>query len=115
MTNDAKPNGIVYSHDDGTVSVYEMRTEGRQILEIRVDNADPELRIGFARPDWEKTGDVVRYRGGVALRGLTSYQVGPSEADVEVKDHIITDTIRTWVYPRVGYLMADVYVPKDGA
>jgi len=114
--------GIGYVEDVKTWSVYHVVTGGRPILEISVNNEDPELKIWVGRPNSRRAdveNDIMSLTmlgapivtKGVATSG--THEVGGSDVSPgELKDHIDGISVYQYVLPRLIWLLADVYVPK---
>jgi len=121
VAKDGNGTGLVYRVDEKTWSVYDMWFEDRVIFEVAVNNTDPELKIYVGRlaatwamvhdldDDEMSFGDLIETKGR-AKRG--THEVGGTPVSPgEIKDHIDGATIQSYVYPRLLFLMAAVYVP----
>lgn len=121
MAKDMNGSGLVYKEDVGTWSVYQMWFEHRVVFEVTVDNADPELKIyvGKQSATWAKVNDVPAVQAtsgelietkGRAAKG--THEVGGTpDSPGDLKDHIDGMSVQSYVYPRVMFLMAAVFVP----
>jgi hypothetical protein len=114
------PRGLVYRGDVDTLSVYDFWLRGRVVLEVVVNNVDPDLRIYVAAPgsvteidDTVKTDGVLRPTSGQAVK--KTFYVPSTTADSVpdgLHEHIASDSIRTYVNPRLAVLLAKVFVPE---
>lgn len=109
---DENGNGLAYRGDVDSWSVYDLWIENRVVLRVVIDNDDPELSIGFSRPDVDAP---LLYRGGHARTALYSYKDGPGEADWRVVEHIDGDSVREFIYGQLVFVLADAYRPKEPA
>lgn len=113
--------GIGYIQDVGTWSVYHIMMKGREVLEISVDNEDPDLKIWVGRPGSREAAvtnsEILLSMLGapIVTKGRAKkelHEVGGSDTTPgELKDHIDGMTVYGYVITRLPVLMADVYVP----
>lgn len=117
-----KGEGIGYVHDLTSWSIYEVHTGGRSILEISIDNDDPELIIYVGRPGARKADitDSVIEQEMVGLPVKTNgrakkyeHEVGGTpESPGDLKVHIDGITVYRYILPRIVRFLADIYIPK---
>jgi len=107
---DESGNGLVYVGDERTHSVYHMFVGGRVIFWVTIDNEDPELRIFAHRPDVTRNLRHSVQVPGHAAMSLYSYQVGPTEADFRVEEHIVSRSVQWYVYTQLASILFALYV-----
>lgn len=138
MAVDQNGNGLRYRDNQGKYSVYELVVQHRPVVEIVVDNDDSDLKIYVAKP-----GTVFSLVTGLSLddgapklletkgRARRGKHVKPEFKSVAEKfegssaefintypdaimEHIDGMSVYEFVGPRMLYILADVFVPKDG-
>lgn len=121
--------GLAYRGDEKSWSIYQFYADDRNLLEVSVDNDDPDLKIyvgktgatftrvwGIDKQFAGDVGDLIVTKG----RAVRSVHVDgqPVTAD-QVPDglhtHIDGRSIQTYVYPRLLFLIAEVYAPRPPA
>jgi hypothetical protein len=114
--------GIGYVQDIDTWSVYQIWTDNRPILEMSVDNDDPDLKIFVGKPG-SRLAAVSEDEMSQLVVGLpivtdgrahkSTHEVGgTSNSPGELKDHIDGMTVYQYVVAHLVPIFADVYVPK---
>jgi hypothetical protein len=115
--------GIGYVGDVGTWSRYLVMIGNRAVLELSVDNADPELKIWVGRPGSRQAllsgSEIEQTMVGLPIETKGRAKRGPHEvggsdtSPGDLKDHIDGMTVYSYVLPRLFRFMADIYVPKS--
>jgi hypothetical protein len=110
-------NGMKYVTDVNTTSTYEVYLDGRVIMEVGVDNTDPDLKIFIGKPgtylQHSLTGDASGWvvTQGTATKGVHEVGGSPSSPGT-LKDHVDGMTLQMFVLPNALRLLADLYIPR---
>lgn len=127
MSEITHPRGLTYRGDEHTVSIYDFWLRGRPVLEVTVDTADPELTISVGKPGTMNSTDpddlFIKTNGRARWSSLDG-DLGDSEdgddADIDVPvanesgpRMLDSNSIRSYVQPRLAVLIARVFVPGD--
>lgn len=113
------PRGLTYRGDHGTLSVYDFWLRGRPVLEVIVDNEDPELKVWIAKPGGAEVGDMLVTKGVATMTSPTAKVVVDEDTEglsVDFGDGpkmLDAHSIRYYVEPRLAVLIARVFVPGD--
>lgn len=132
MSEITHPRGLTYRGDEHTVSIYDFWLRGRPVLEVTVDTADPELTISVGKPGTMNSTDpddlFIKTNGRARWSSLGSHFEGPEDddddddadidIDIPVADEsgprmLDSNSIRSYVQPRLAVLIARVFVPGD--
>lgn len=122
MAKNMKGTGMVYRGDEKTWSVYDMHLDGRVIFEAAIDNTDPELKIYVGRCGatfgkvWEIDKSVTDFGDLTVTKGRAKRSVhpvggAPGQVPDGLHDHIDGATVQSYVYPRLTFLLAAIFVP----
>lgn len=99
---------IVYTSTDGTVAKYEVRLEGRPVMQIFCDEAagPDNRRIWIAKPD----GSAAQ-----PTKGVYAMQADLAEdsdgTPLSVAQRVNERSVYAYVLPRLHLLIARLYVP----
>lgn len=111
-------NGLAYKSDVLTWSVYELHVSGVVVLEVAIDNADPELKIFIGKQGATfaqvQVGvpDQLTETKGRAIQNV--YAVGDGEGAVPegLSKHVSGTSVQTYIYPRALRFVVQLYVVK---
>lgn len=114
-----KHKGISYVSDEGTLSRYTVFIEGRRVMDVFVDNATTVPAPGNLELPEEVTLHPISvgmvdvpplFPGAVqATKGFAAKHPHLDNEGVSV--HVDTQTVGTYVMPRLATLLARIFVP----
>jgi hypothetical protein len=110
-------NGMAYTGDVAEYSTYTLHIGGRPVLDIAVNNTDPDLVIYVGVPSSVRAKVEHGIDTLIPTRGRAQKNLYPVGGDSEtapdaLKERVTSRTVQSYVLPRIARLMADVYVPK---
>lgn len=111
-------SGLAYKGDVQTWSVYELQVSGVVVLEVAVDNADPELKIfvgkqgaTFAQVQVGMEGQLTETKGR-ALKSVHAVGGDEDTAPDALNTHVSGYSVQRYVYPRALRFVTQLYVAQ---
>lgn len=106
MSKDKHGDGMVFQGLKGTQATWNMYLRNKLVLTAFVDTTADELYIHVMSID----GKIVKTSGKTWWK-LDTEKTGPGEADVKVVERLASSPVMGYVYNRLPWLLAKLYVP----
>lgn len=113
------PRGLKYRGDVENLSVYDFWLRGRVVLEVAVDNTQESsdqtaYPILIGKPGTvDVSANALIKTNGRATRSMFYVPGdGVDAAPESLHEHVNSDTVRSYVRPRLAVLLAKAFVPE---